>query len=174
MPLMPAKRCNISGSPKRTLAIVGKWGVGLRPPLHVDVDPNGRGREEVSYAKSEDGTSVSEKLLVACLGAADRRRSARRHHSGTHVLAGLLRLACDVVVTRRDPPSPLRAKRRTTGVGVMPMITTVKGKGQVTIRKSLRSSTGHRPCLTGMCLGLEWPGYSSPSYTIWYDSPRRG
>ncbi|MGC8472768.1 MAG: AbrB/MazE/SpoVT family DNA-binding domain-containing protein, partial [Acidimicrobiales bacterium] len=43
------------------------------------------------------------------------------------------------------PSSPLHAPRRTTGVGVMPMITTVNRKGQVTIPESLRDRYGFSP-----------------------------
>jgi mRNA interferase MazF len=40
-------------------------------PSHVEIDPDGAGLEEVSYAKCEDVKSVSEQRLIGRLGAAD-------------------------------------------------------------------------------------------------------
>lgn len=40
-------------------------------PSHVELDPNQCGLEEVSYAKCEDVKSVSERRLIARLGAVD-------------------------------------------------------------------------------------------------------
>lgn len=40
-------------------------------PSHVELDPERHGLEEVSYAKCEDVKSISERRLVARLGAAD-------------------------------------------------------------------------------------------------------
>lgn len=39
-------------------------------PSHVELDPDTSGLDEVSYAKCEDVKSVSERRLVARLGAA--------------------------------------------------------------------------------------------------------
>jgi mRNA interferase MazF len=38
-------------------------------PSHVEVDPNGSGLDEPSYAKCEDVKSVSEQRLIGRLGA---------------------------------------------------------------------------------------------------------
>ena len=48
-------------------------------------------------------------------------------------------------MTDRNPPPPLQAPGRTTGVGLIPMITTVNRKGQVTIPESLRDRYGFPP-----------------------------
>jgi mRNA interferase MazF len=40
-------------------------------PSHVELDPQKCGLDEVSYAKCEDVKSVSERRLVARLGATD-------------------------------------------------------------------------------------------------------
>jgi mRNA interferase MazF len=40
-------------------------------PSHVEIDPDGSGLEEISYAKCEDVKSVSEQRLIGRLGAAD-------------------------------------------------------------------------------------------------------
>ena len=56
-----------------------------------------------------------------------------------------MRLSWEIVVTGRNPSPPLQSTRRTTRVGVMPMITTVNRKGQVTIPKSLRAYCGFPP-----------------------------
>ena len=56
-----------------------------------------------------------------------------------------MRLSWEIVVTGRNPSPPLQSTRRTTRVGVMPMITTVNRKGQVTIPKSLRNRYGFSP-----------------------------
>jgi len=48
-------------------------------------------------------------------------------------------------VTGRNRFVSLHAPGRTTGVGVMPMITTVNRKGQVTIPESLRDRYGLPP-----------------------------
>ena len=56
-----------------------------------------------------------------------------------------MRLPYEIVVTGRNPSAPVHAPGRTTGVGVMPMITTVNRKGQVTIPKSLRDRHGFPP-----------------------------
>ena len=56
-----------------------------------------------------------------------------------------MRISWEIVVTGRNPSSPLQAPGRTTGVGVMPTITTVNRKGQVTIPKSLRDRYGFPP-----------------------------
>jgi mRNA interferase MazF len=37
-------------------------------PSHVEIDPNGSGLDEVSYAKCEDLKSVSEQRLIGRLG----------------------------------------------------------------------------------------------------------
>jgi mRNA interferase MazF len=39
-------------------------------PSHVELDPEARGLDAVSYAKCEDVKSVSDQRLVALLGAA--------------------------------------------------------------------------------------------------------
>ena len=56
-----------------------------------------------------------------------------------------MRLSCEIVVTGRNPSSPLQAPGEVTGAGVMPMITTVNRKGQVTIPESLRDRYGFPP-----------------------------
>jgi mRNA interferase MazF len=38
-------------------------------PSHVELDPKDSGLDELSYAKCEDVKSVSERLLIGCLGA---------------------------------------------------------------------------------------------------------
>ena len=48
-------------------------------------------------------------------------------------------------MTGRSPSSPLQPPGGTTGVGVMPMITTVTRKGQVTIPTSSRDRYGFPP-----------------------------
>jgi mRNA interferase MazF len=40
-------------------------------PSHVEIEPDGSGLDEVSYAKCEDIKSVSEQRLIGRLGAAD-------------------------------------------------------------------------------------------------------
>jgi mRNA interferase MazF len=40
-------------------------------PSHVELDPASSGLDQVSYAKCEDVKSISERRLVARLGAAD-------------------------------------------------------------------------------------------------------
>jgi mRNA interferase MazF len=37
-------------------------------PSHIEIDPDGSGLDEVSYAKCEDLKSVSEQLLIGRLG----------------------------------------------------------------------------------------------------------
>lgn len=37
-------------------------------PSHVEIDPDGSGMDEVSYAKCEDVRSISEQRLIARLG----------------------------------------------------------------------------------------------------------
>jgi mRNA interferase MazF len=40
-------------------------------PSHIEIDPNGSGMDDVSYAKCEDIKSISEKRLIGRLGAVD-------------------------------------------------------------------------------------------------------
>ena len=40
-------------------------------PSHIELDPSRCGLDEVSYAKCEDVTSISERRLVARIGAAN-------------------------------------------------------------------------------------------------------
>lgn len=42
-------------------------------PSHVELDPNGSGLEEVSYAKCEDVKSVAERRLIARLGTTNEQ-----------------------------------------------------------------------------------------------------
>jgi mRNA interferase MazF len=57
-------------------------------PSHVELDPDSSGLDEVSYAKCEDVKSISEKRLIARLGAADER--------ATFAIAGALRFLMDL------------------------------------------------------------------------------
>jgi mRNA-degrading endonuclease toxin of MazEF toxin-antitoxin module len=59
--------CRRRTSPACTSESSGSRGL----PSHVEIDPNGSGLDEVSYANCEDVKSVSEQRLMGRLGAVD-------------------------------------------------------------------------------------------------------
>lgn len=61
----------LNSSPAGVVIVVPCTTVHRGLPSHVELDPGSAGLDEVSYAKCEDVKSVSERRLVARLGAAD-------------------------------------------------------------------------------------------------------
>ena len=53
------------------LIVVPTTTVARGLPSHVEVDPNGSGLDEISYAKCEDVKSISDRRLIRRLGAVD-------------------------------------------------------------------------------------------------------